>query len=178
MRKTYVQPYPTYSPLIVAQVVISDYPAPPLIEAIKTNVAKNVPSSFNSRVAIEGHQWGHLSTPFAKANAHGYTRILAADCFWMPQEHESLAQSMLHFLSHSPGATVLCIGGFHSGRAKLAPFFEETVPNAGLEIVDIFEMDADGKRREWKKECDGGREDIGERKKWLVLARLRRAAKS
>lgn len=174
----YVLSYISYNLLITTQAIISDYPAPPLIEAIKTNVTKNVPTTLIPRVAIEGHQWGHLSTPFAKANVHGYTRILAADCFWMPQEHESLAQSMLHFLSHSPGATVLCIGGFHSGRAKLAPFFEETVPNAGLEIVDIFEMDADGKRREWRKERDGGREDIGERKKWLVLARLRRATKS
>jgi hypothetical protein len=96
----------------------------------------------------------------------------------MPQEHKALAQSMLHFLSYSPEATILCIGGFHTGRAKLAPFFEEVVPNAGLEIVDTFEMDADGKRREWRKERDGGREDIGERKKWLVLARLRRRTKS
>lgn len=95
----------------------------------------------------------------------------------MPQEHENLARSMLHFLSDSDQARVLCIAGFHTGRAKVAPFFEETVPEVGLEVEEIFEMNADGKRREWKTERDGGREDIGERKKWLVIARLRRAAR-
>jgi hypothetical protein len=83
---------------------------------------------------------------------------------------------MLHFLSNSPEARIYCIAGFHTGRAKLAPFFEEVVPKSGLAIEEIFEMDADGKRRKWKSERDGGREDIGERKKWLVLARLRQAA--
>lgn len=67
------------------------------------------------------------------------------------------------------------IAGFHTGRAKVAPFFEETVPEAGLEVESIYEMNADGKRRPWAKERDGGREDVGDRKKWLVLAQLRRA---
>lgn len=81
---------------------------------------------------------------------------------------------MLHFLSLSPGGRILCVAGFHTGRAKLASFFEEVVPRTELEIEEIFEMDADGKRREWEKEKDGGRENVGERKKWLVIARLRR----
>jgi hypothetical protein len=92
----------------------------------------------------------------------------------MPGEHESLAKSMLHFLADSPEARVLCIAGFHTGRAKLAPFFEEVVPQQGLAVDEIYEMNADGERRAWAKERDGGREDIGERKKWLVVARLKR----
>jgi hypothetical protein len=59
----------------------------------------------------------------------------------------------------------------------MAPFFVEMVPNSGLEIEEIFEMDAEGKRRAWAEQRDGGREDIGERKKWLAIARLRRAVK-
>jgi hypothetical protein len=92
----------------------------------------------------------------------------------MPWEHESLAKSMLHFLAETPEARILCIAGFHTGRAKVAPFFEEVVPQQGLEVEEIYEMDADGKRRPWAKERDGGTENIGERKKWLVLARIRR----
>jgi hypothetical protein len=92
----------------------------------------------------------------------------------MPWEHENLAKSMLHFLADTPDARILCIAGFHTGRAKVAPFFEETVPQQGLSVEDIFEMKADGTRRAWAKERDGGREDIGERKKWLVVARLKR----
>jgi hypothetical protein len=95
----------------------------------------------------------------------------------MPWEHESLAKSMLHFLSHEPSARIYCIAGFHTGRAKVALFFEEAVPEQGLEIEEIYEMDVDGQRRPWAKERDGGTENMGERKKWLVLARLRRAVR-
>lgn len=123
---------------------------------------------------MQGHLWGSASTPFETAHAHAYTRILAADCLWMPWEHENLAKSMLHFLSHNPDARVLCIAGFHTGRAKVAPFFEEVVPQQGLAVESVYEMHADGKRRPWAKERDGGREDTAERNKWLVVARLKR----
>jgi hypothetical protein len=159
---------------VLFKVVITDYPAPPILDAIKTNVAKNVPESIRERVTVEGHLWGSAETSFEKEHAHSYTRILAADCLWMPWEHENLAKSMLHFLAETPDARVLCIAGFHTGRAKVAPFFEETVPEQGLAVEDIFEMKADGTRRAWAKERDGGREDIGDRKKWLVVARLKR----
>jgi hypothetical protein len=153
---------------------MTDYPAPPILKTIKTNVTKNVPAAIQQTVTVQGHLWGSTSTSFETEHAHSYTRILAADCLWMPWEHENLAKSMLHFLSDSPDARVLCIAGFHTGRAKVAPFFEEVVPQQGLAVEDIFEMKADGQRRPWAKERDGGREDIGERKKWLVVARLKR----
>ena len=96
---------------------------------------------------------------------------------WMPWEHENLAKSMSHFLSEAPHARILCIAGFHTGRARVVPFFEEVIPQQGLEVEKIYEMDADGKRRPWAKERDGGTENIGERKKWLFLAQIRRAAR-
>jgi hypothetical protein len=96
----------------------------------------------------------------------------------MTWEHENLAKSMLHFLAETPDARILCIAGFHTGRAKVAPFFEEVIPQQGLEVEEIYEMDADGKRRPWAKERDGGLENMGERKKWLVLARIRRVIQS
>lgn len=158
------------------QVVISDYPAPELLENIARNVKKNLSGELHARISIQGHLWGDLTSPFAVANASRFTRILAADTLWMPHEHNNLARSMLHFLSPAPDARVFVIAGFHTGRAKMAPFFEETVAEEGLEIDEIFEMDADGARREWQPERDGGREDHGERKKWLVVARLKRRA--
>ncbi|OCK75151.1 hypothetical protein K432DRAFT_386363 [Lepidopterella palustris CBS 459.81] len=156
------------------EVVISDYPAPELLENITRNAEKNVPAALRAQLSVRGHLWGDLNSPFSKANAGRFTRILAADCLWMPSEHHNLARSMLHFLSPSPHARVFVIAGFHTGRAKLAPFFNEAVGEEGLEIEEIFEMDADGKRREWLAEQDGGREDHGERIKWLVVSRLRR----
>jgi predicted nicotinamide N-methyase len=160
------------------EVAITDYPAPPILETLRTNVAKNVPADLQSRVTVQGHQWGSTSTAFESSQAHAYTRILAADCLWMPWEHENLAKSMLHFLADTPDARIYCIAGFHTGRAKVAPFFEEVVPAQGLEVEEIYEMDADGQRRPWAKERDGGQEDMGERKKWLIVSRLRRAVQS
>ncbi|KAF2729191.1 hypothetical protein EJ04DRAFT_447740 [Polyplosphaeria fusca] len=157
------------------EVAMTDYPAPPIIEAIITNVGKNTPASLRPQVSVHGHQWGHFDDSFADSHAHSYTRILAADCFWMPHEHDKLARSMLHFLSQDPNARIHCVAGFHTGRANLVPFFGEIVPNVGLEVEDIYEMDAEGNRRPWAKERDGGREDVTGRKKWLVVARLRRS---
>ena len=96
----------------------------------------------------------------------------------MLDEQTNLAQSMLHFLSLSADARIFCIAGFHTGRANVASFFEEVVPESGLEIESLYEMDANGQRRQWRAQMDGGREDVGERKKWLVVARLRRRAAS
>ncbi len=159
---------------MLCKVTITDYPAPPILDAIKANVQKNLTSSLQARARVEGHLWGDTTSELAAAHAHKYTRVLAADCLWMLGEHENLAKSMLHFLADTPDARVLCIAGFHTGRAKVVPFFEEVVPQQGLEVEEIYEMDANGVRRPWAVERDGGREDIGERKKWLVIARLRR----
>lgn len=156
------------------QVTITDYPAPPILSTLSTNVKKNVPTSLQSKIAVHGHQWGDLTTPFATANAGRYTRILAADCLWMPHEHANLARSMLHFLSPAPDARVYVVAGFHTGRAKMAPFLEEEVEKAGLVVEDVFEMDVEGGRRAWVKEREGGKEDVTGRKKWLVVARLKR----
>lgn len=80
---------------------------------------------------------------------------------------------MLHFLTLGSEGQVLVVAGFHTGRRKLAAFFHVAV-ELGLVVEEIYEEDADGVRREWVTERDEGREDPTERKKWLVIARLRR----
>ncbi|KAI4723495.1 hypothetical protein E4T48_00043 [Aureobasidium sp. EXF-10727] len=156
-------------------VCITDYPARVVLDNLSRNVKHNLPDPLASKATVQGHAWGILDDPFALTNAHKFSRVLAADCFWMPWEHENLAASMLHFLSESPDARVLAIGGFHTGRAKLAAFFD-VAAERGLEVQEIYEEDAEGTRRDWVKEKDGGRENVTERKKWLTIAILRRAA--
>ena len=82
---------------------------------------------------------------------------------------------MLHFLSLDPSARVFAVGGFHTGRAKLAAFFS-TASDLGLETEEIYEEDARGVRRPWLAERDGGRENPSERKNWLTIAILSRKA--
>ena len=157
------------------EVAITDYPTPEILSNIRTNVDRNVPASLRSRVYIQGHEWGTISDSFANSHTNYFTRIIAADCFWMPWQHRNLAQSMLNFLSHRDEARIWVIAGFHTGRAKLAPFFDVAVEE-GLEVEAIWERDVDGLEREWRKERDGGLEDVTGRKRWLVIAVLRRRA--
>jgi len=159
------------------EVVITDYPAPEILANIKVNIEKNIPAHLQPRISVQGHEWGNITDSFAASRKHSFSRILAADCLWMPWQHESLIESMLHFLCYEDGARVWVIAGFHTGRAKIAPFFDIVV-RRGLDIEDIWERDCDGQEREWVSERDGGREDVGERKKWLVLAILRRKPSS
>jgi nicotinamide N-methyltransferase len=133
-----------------------------VIENIRRNAAKNIPTQLSENCRVEGHAWGILDTPLAMENKHRFTRILAADCYWLSGQHENLVRSMLHFLSLEPTARVFVIAGFHTGRARLANFFEVA--------------DEHGKRREWLSERDNGCEDHTERKKWLVICRLKRKA--
>lgn len=156
-----------------SQVVISDYPAQVVLDNIRQNATKNIPDHLKQRHSVQGHSWGVLDTPFALENKHHFTRILAADCYWLSGQHENLVSSMLHFLSLEPSARVFVIAGFHTGRARLANFFEEATAQ-GLEADEIYEEDDRGKRREWLPERDGGRENHTERKKWLVICRLKR----
>jgi len=51
-------------------------------------------------------------------------------------------------------------------------FEEEKLAAAGLEIEAIYERDANGVEREWV--MDRGREDATARKRWLVIAILKR----
>lgn len=158
------------------KVTITDYPAPTIIETLKTNVSKNIPKDLQSRVTVQSHIWGSLADAVSTSKKGHYTRILASDTLWLASQNQNLARSMLHFLSPDPSARVFVIAGFHTGRARLAHFFEEVVDQEGLEVEEIFEMDADGRRRSWK--ADRTEEGVGERKKWLVLARLKRCQHS
>lgn len=156
------------------KVVISDYPTPSILTNLTHNITTNIPPSLTPHISATGHKWGDLTSPFSLTHAHHFTRILAADCLWMPWTHRALAQSMAHFLSDSPNARVFVAAGFHTGRAKVAPFWR-VAGEEGLVVESIEEVDVEGGRREWREERDGGREDVTGRKRWLVIAKLKRA---
>ncbi|EGP87915.1 uncharacterized protein MYCGRDRAFT_39862 [Zymoseptoria tritici IPO323] len=155
------------------EVVISDYPATALIENIERNTKKAIPPEFSSKYSVQGYEWGDCASSFATSNRHSFSRIVAADCYWMPNEHKNLVTSMLHLLDDSFEARVLAIAGFHTGRANLAGFFDEA-EEQGLEVEEIVEEDVAGVRRDWARERDGGIENQVERKRWLVIAVLKR----
>nr|POE88411.1 protein n-methyltransferase nnt1 [Quercus suber] len=157
------------------EVTISDYPAPVVLKNIAQNAASAIPTGLQTNYRVEGHEWGAFDTPFAKQNEHHFTRIIAADCYWMPDQHLNLVRSMGYFLTLESEARVFVVAGFHTGRTKLAAFFDVAVQE-GFDIELIYEEDADGVRRPWVRDRDGGAEDHTGRNKWLIIARLCRSS--
>jgi nicotinamide N-methyltransferase len=159
------------------EVVISDYPAKEVIANIRMNVENNVEPRKEKtegqigNVRVEGHEWGILDDPFSVENRETFSKILVADCLWMPWQHTNLLKSIRWFLS--PDGKAWVVAGFHTGREKMRGFYEErALEEAGLEVERIWERNADGSEREWV--TDRGIEDVTERKRWLVVAILRR----
>ena len=150
---------------------LSDYPSQKILANLKLNAETNVPQYLRGSVNIQGHEWGVVTDEFSKTYANHFTRILCADCLWMDGEHYGLAQSIVHFLSTQDKARAWVIAGFHTGRPKLASFFDIAI-QSGLEIEAIWERDADGNEREWERD----REDK-EKNRWMVVAILRRRGK-
>lgn len=115
-----------------------------------------------------------LETPpsrFALTNAHTFDIILVADCLWMPHQHHNLQRSISWFLA--PAGRAWVVAGFHTGRAKMAGFFDPlALQHVGLEVERMWERDATGNERRWVR--DRGLEDPTGRKRWLVIAILRR----
>ena len=160
-----------------SKVVMTDYPSPEILATIQTNITQNVPQYLSSRVSVQGHEWGDVASDFARTHAHAFTRVLAADTLWLDSQHGPLLRSMAHFLSKEARARVWVVAGFHTGRARVVGFIDE-VSWVGLDVERICEVDVDGRTRAWVRERDGGREDVGERKKWCIIAVLRSAGEN
>ncbi|WYZ46511.1 hypothetical protein EsH8_IX_000736 [Colletotrichum jinshuiense] len=162
---------------------VTDYPAPAVLKALRTNAARNISPSVSPtgaltahEVLVEGHSWGELDDPFSVANKHAFDRVFVADCLWMPWQHANLHKSIAWFLRDSLEARCWVVAGFHTGRYKMRDFFNDAaLAESGLEIERIWERDCDGDEREWA--WDRGIEDVTIRKRWLVCGILKRKAK-
>lgn len=156
-------------------VTITDHPfSPAFTSAIPFNIT-NIPPNNQCKIDIHPHEWGTLSTdPWTTAHKNTYTRIIAADCFWMRSQHANLVRTMRWFLA--PGGRVWVVAGFHTGRAVVEGFFEEAVAG-GFTVENIYERDLNAEgvnggevRRRWMVE----REGVENRKRWCVVAVLAR----
>ncbi|RKF60061.1 Protein N-terminal and lysine N-methyltransferase EFM7 [Erysiphe neolycopersici] len=156
--------------------VITDYPAIEILANIQANITRNIISRTflnckPSTITVEGHTWGSFQDSFSLAHQSAFTRLLVCDCLWMPWEHENLQASIAWFLA--AGGLAWIVAGFHTGRKKLAGFFEiNSLRRAGLKVDKIWERCANGTEREWL--IDRGIENISEQKRWLVIAILRK----
>lgn len=165
------------------RVVVTDYPTPPVLKALRQNVTRAIqpesapPGRYAvEEVLVEGHEWGQLETPLAQDYKHAFDRVYSSDCLWMPGQHENLRRSVAWFLSEDESARAWIVAGFHTGREKMRGFFDKAALAAvGLEVERLWERDCNGTDRAW--EWDRGIEDKGERRRWLAIAVLRRIRK-
>ncbi|KAM0237265.1 hypothetical protein ACHAPO_004611 [Fusarium lateritium] len=161
------------------RVVVTDYPAEPVLKTLRTNVERNIQPSFSpasaeltpSGVSVYGHSWGELDDPFSVTGEHAFDRIIAADCLWMPWQHNNLHRSISHFLKRTPEARCWVVAGFHTGRQKMSGFYDAVaLKEVGLEVERIWERDCNGEERPWDIKRE---DDITIRKRWLVVASLK-----
>ncbi|KFY42592.1 hypothetical protein V494_02341 [Pseudogymnoascus sp. VKM F-4513 (FW-928)] len=163
-------------------VIITDYPAPEVVANIRKNVEVNLPEGMRigkegnpATCFVEGHEWGKLpeEDSFVQGHKGSFDVILVADCLWMPWQHSALMESIAWFLN--PGGKAWVVSGFHTGRPKMAGFYNaELLAKHGMEVESIIERDPEGREREWV--TDRGVEDVSERKRWLVISVLRKRA--
>ncbi|KAI5284041.1 hypothetical protein KEM52_003128 [Ascosphaera acerosa] len=141
---------------------------------------------------------------FATAGKARYSRVICADCLWMPEQHDNLARSIAWFLAPPPpvarrgftktrvaqsyegderdsstGGAALVVAGFHTGRDVVASFFEEAVPRAGLLVERIYERDLharaeDAPQGRVVREWRPARPGESDRSRWCVVALVRR----
>lgn len=183
-------------------VTITDHPSSPALKgAIQFNMAHNIHNDTNAstntntnnsttntdtdtdttikptQLSIHPHEWGNISDPFAMANKGKFTRIIAADCYWMMTQHENLCTSLDWFLA--PGGKVWVVSSFHTGRAVVGHFFDTAI-EFGFVIERIWERDlvkrdcGRERRRSWRDDGYGDEEGGLERRRWCVVAVLKR----
>lgn len=126
------------------------------------------------RITVRGHIWGDCEDEVPHTQTGRFTRILSADCLWIPGEHTNLARSMLRFLSPTEPARIWVTAGFHTGRSVVAQFFDIAVAE-GLTIEKQWERDIYGNERAWSKQPASATETATELKRWIVIAVLRRS---
>lgn len=169
------------------KVVITDYPAEALMTTLRTNVERNIRpqlspfGTVSPTVGVFGHEWGVLDPPeddvsgsksFLASSQHAFDRLLCADCLWMPWQHAKLHRSIAFFMKETADARCWVVAGFHTGRVKMRDFFaKDALASEGLEVDRIWERDCNGQERSWDWDRD---EDITVRKRWLVIASLKR----
>ncbi len=138
----------------------------------------NLPSNHLPKLTVIGHEWGTTTDKLTQGHAYSFTRIIACDTLWLDGEHEALAKSMRHFLSPEPEARCWVVAGWHTGKRKVAGFFETAKKRARLVPEWIGEVDTDFRVREWKPLEEGDIEAEGERNRWMVVAVLKIASSS
>ena len=114
-------------------VVVTDYPARPLLDNIAGNFARNPPAhgagDTAARVRVLGHLWGAPVEPLLDAAGGRFDVVIAAECLWRHEQHADLCATIARALRRPATAEV----DGAAPRALVA--FSHHIP--GLEAKDL-----------------------------------------
>lgn len=139
----------------------SDYPAPSVISNLLENVQRNVdvvtvltypnmaklssgndPSSSIkcSKFSVIEHVWGtDVTSLLLPLNGYQYDVVIAAECLWKSDTHESFIASINNVLK--PGGTVFLSFSHHiPGLEHQDLSFFEIIKNNGFSVTDVREV--------------------------------------
>lgn len=174
-----------------AQVWLSDYPDPLILDRLADNVRLN---SVERNCHVCSLSWGSESliarprhrddvpndacTGSPAAQPDAFDLIVAADTLWNPETQPLLCDTLRRFLRKSPqsDARAVLVAGMHTGRYALQKFIV-LAEAAGLEICDIRERrihpahDSGEDGRPWVTERSN--EDEAARRQWVLWLVLR-----
>ena len=147
----------------------STNPTSPPSVASDHKVEASAPCLTTGSETVECHRLD-LNDSAQVLKPHSFTGVLAMDTLWLTNQHLPLARSISHYLA--PRGKALVIAGFHTGRPRVESFFE-VVEDVELAVEWIGEVNTEGIWRQWRL---GREDDVMERKRWCVVALLKRAA--
>ncbi|KAG8706219.1 hypothetical protein FRC09_002519 [Ceratobasidium sp. 395] len=152
-------------------VVLSDYPDPGILKQLEENVESNRGDS-RAQIEVRGHCWGGADA-LEELGGKRFDVVMAADVLWKEELHEALCQTLDRVLVLGQAGRVHIVAGLHTGRAVLSGFVSRA-RKLGFQLGEIYEVSAGATKvqREWAEVREG--ETMGERRKWLVVAVLKR----
>ncbi|PWN91562.1 hypothetical protein FA10DRAFT_265412 [Acaromyces ingoldii] len=163
-----------------SSVVVTDYPAPGLLDTLRFNVSRNAPSQAGGIITVQGLDWTSVQDRLAVVQGHQtFERVFSADGLWMGQLHEPLVATISTCLSRSESARAIIVAGFHTGRPAIARFMviaasHGLVPDGDdAKYGGAFERCVDGQTRRWSKSLEEQNDDHVERTRWTFYTTLR-----
>jgi nicotinamide N-methyltransferase len=127
-----------------AVVCASDYPSPAVLETLVENMSNNDSDDDGSTDAagVVGYIWGEDPSGLLKVNNGDlYDVVLASECLWKPDTHESFAQS-IHWVLKPGGAVFLTFSNHIPGLEDKYLEFFEVANRFGLELVSKHTFEA------------------------------------
>ncbi|KDO31074.1 hypothetical protein SPRG_19597 [Saprolegnia parasitica CBS 223.65] len=118
--------------------VMTDYPAPVLIDNMQRNVARNANKLGHGSATVLGHLWGDDVGPLlAPTQGDGFDVAIVAECLWLHKEHEHLLMSIMACLKRG-GKAYICFSHHVPGmESEDLSFFTKAARTYACDVAHL-----------------------------------------